>query len=161
MQKKILISLFIFFALIGFTGCSNKKTLEELENVNKKINEYFSQEKYDYDNFVFKYIDKDKMKVVVGLKENNEEQQNRFKNLVIDSNYLEFVEGADYNYIEGVVTKVISEEEVLITSDNTEYYINKEKSPALEVGKKIKVKYNVIKYSSPARISAIEIEILD
>jgi len=161
MKKKILISLFFILTLVGLNGCSkNEDLLEELENVNEKITEYFSKEEYDYDNFVFKYIDKDNMKVIVGLRENNEEQQNRFRKLVVNSKYIEFVDGLNANYIEGVVTKIISTEEILMTSENEEYYIDKDKSLNLEVGQTIKVKYYYVKYSNPARISALEIEII-
>lgn len=68
-------------------------TLEDLKDVNNKIINYFSSDKVEYKNLAFNYIDEKNKVVVVGLLQNTEEQQKEFKNKVVDSNLIEFVQG--------------------------------------------------------------------
>lgn len=63
-----------------------------LKNINNQIVEYFKDENHEYDNLSYNYVDYDRKKVVVGLKNNTLEEQNRFREYVIDSTYLLFEE---------------------------------------------------------------------
>lgn len=70
-------------------------TLKDLNDVNNKIINYFSSDKVDYKNLAFNYVDEKNKVVVVGLLQNTEEQQKEFKNKVVDSNLIEFVQGSE------------------------------------------------------------------
>ena len=71
-----------------------KVTTNELNEVNDKIIEYFSlEDKVEYNNYGYNYIDYENMVVVVGLKENTKEEQNKFREMVVDSDLIKFEEG--------------------------------------------------------------------
>lgn len=71
-----------------------KVTVKELNEVNDKIIEYFSlDDKVEYNNYGYNYIDYENMVVVVGLKENTKEEQNKFREMVVDSDLIKFEEG--------------------------------------------------------------------
>ena len=70
-------------------------TLKDLNDVNNKIINYFSSDIVDYKNLAFNYVDEKNKVVVVGLLQNTEEQQKEFKNKVVDSNLIEFVQGSE------------------------------------------------------------------
>ncbi len=94
-MKKFLLTLILCGITITFTtSCSkeNKVTLQELHDVNNKINEYFSLH-HKYNNLSFNYVDEANRRVVVGLLNNSQKEQEKFKQLVIDSPYIVFVKG--------------------------------------------------------------------
>lgn len=100
MKKKILNTLLFIIIIISVTGCSktaNNKTAnvseEQLNNINDKIIAYFSSDNAEYNNLSFNYVDTINKKVVVGLLNNSKEEQERFKKLVVDSEYIVFIEG--------------------------------------------------------------------
>lgn len=65
----------------------------DLEYVNNKIIDYFSNKNYEYKNLVANYIDINQNKVIVELKNNSQIEIDRFKKLVIDSALIEFKKG--------------------------------------------------------------------
>lgn len=100
MKKKILNTLLFIIIIISVTGCNktaNNKTAnvseEQLNNINDKIIAYFSSDNAEYNNLSFNYVDTINKKVVVGLLNNSKEEQERFKKLVVDSEYIVFIEG--------------------------------------------------------------------
>lgn len=99
-MKKILFTIISLILLFSICGCGKKVTVDDLNNVNNKIIEHFSNEGAVYDNLTFNYVDVTNMKVVVGLLENTKEQQKKFKDMVVDSKYLEFVQGENLNDLE-------------------------------------------------------------
>ena len=68
----------------------SKKALNE---INDKIIEYFQTDNHEYKNLSHNYVDEKERVVVVGLLENTKEQQNKFRELVIDSEYIRFEKG--------------------------------------------------------------------
>ena len=98
------ITLLLLITLIS-TGCEKVQITEnDLENDFNKINDYYLTNEID-DNFVFTYIDLSNNKVVVGLKENTKEEQTKFKENIINSDNIIFVNAKDYkdnNYYENV-----------------------------------------------------------
>ena len=69
-------------------------TDEELNSVNNKIIEYFSLNQIDtYNNYGYNYVDYENRVVVVGLKENTKEEQDKFKKIVVDSDLIKFEKG--------------------------------------------------------------------
>ena len=102
-MKKIVLTVACVVMILGLTGCekSNTEVSEtELNKVNEQIIEYFSSENVEYDNLSFNYVDLTNKKVVVGLIDNSKKQQDKFKKLVINSKFIEFVKGEnliDYN----------------------------------------------------------------
>jgi len=104
MKKVLKISVIIICSLLilGITGCDNldnKPTLSELSKINDQIIEYFQSDNIQYDNYSFNYVDDRAKVVVVGLLDNSKEQQEKFKELVVDSEYLVFIK-ADLRYDE-------------------------------------------------------------
>ena len=94
-MKKIFLCLLCVSLLIGVTGCGNSKkvaTEEDLESVNNEIIAYFQTNgTSDYENYVFNYVDEENNVVVVGLLDNSEEEQERFKETIVDSDLIKFV----------------------------------------------------------------------
>lgn len=97
MKKKILntILFIIIIIIISVTGCSKNTNVseEQLNNINDKIIAYFSSDNVEYNNLSFNYVDTINKKVVVGLLDNSKEEQEKFKKLVVDSEYIVFIEG--------------------------------------------------------------------
>ena len=95
MKKKILNTLLFIIIRISVTGCSKNTNIseEQLNNINDKIIAYFSSDNAEYNNLSFNYVDTINKKVVVGLLNNSKEEQERFKKLVVDSEYIVFIEG--------------------------------------------------------------------
>lgn len=90
-MKKILLTIvFCGVIVLGITGCGNSKK-EDLESVNNKIIEYFQTN--DYANYSFNYVDEDNKVVVVGLLDNSEKEQAKFKETIVDSKLIKFVKG--------------------------------------------------------------------
>ena len=83
--------------ILGLTGCGSEKkvALDDLNNVNNEIINYFSSDKAEYKNLAFNYVDEEKKVVIVGLLENTKDQQQKFKNEVVDSDLIEFVQGSE------------------------------------------------------------------
>ena len=102
MKKKVMIVIITILIMMTITGCSNfenKPSLSELAKINDRIIQYFQSDNVEYDNYSFNYVDERAKKVVVGLLDNTKEQQDRFKELFIDSEYLVFIK-ADLPYDE-------------------------------------------------------------
>lgn len=91
MKKRILILLMML--VLSITGCTKEASEEKLNEINNKIISYFSSSHAEYTNLSFNYVDKENKKVVVGLIENTEKQQARFRKKVIDSDLITFTEG--------------------------------------------------------------------
>lgn len=105
MKKKVIVGLLITVMCFILVGCrnneinggtlKNKKT--ELDKINNKIIEYFSTDNVPLkDNIGFNYVDMTNNIVIVGLKDNGKEQQEKFKELVVDSKYIKFVQGENF-----------------------------------------------------------------
>ena len=99
-MKKIVFTIISLILLFSASGCGKEVTVDELNAVNNKIIEHFTSDEALYDNLTFNYVDVTNMKVVVGLLENTKEQQKKFKDMVVDSKYLEFVQGENFNVLE-------------------------------------------------------------
>lgn len=97
MKRMILIFSVIFLGVIT-TGCSREKkvSIDELNKINDGIVEYF-QTHDKYSNFSYNYVDEEGLVVVVGLVDNNREEQVWFKKNVVDSKYIKFEQGEHYN----------------------------------------------------------------
>ena len=95
MKEKILNTLLFIIIIISVTGCNKTANVseEQLNNINDKIIAYFSSDNAEYNNLSFNYVDTINKKVVVGLLNNSKEEQERFKKLVVDSEYIVFIEG--------------------------------------------------------------------
>lgn len=96
MKNKLLGILICGLLSIGLTGCGKNNSLvttNELNEINNKIIKYFQLSNVEYDNFSFNYVDDEKNVVVVGLLTNSEEEQNKFKTNIVDSEYIIFVQG--------------------------------------------------------------------
>ncbi|MGM9876956.1 MAG: hypothetical protein ACI310_07020 [Bacilli bacterium] len=95
MKKKILNTILFIIIIICVTGCSKNANIseEQLNNINDKIIAYFSSDNVEYNNLSFNYVDTINKKVVVGLLDNSKEEQEKFKKLVVDSEYIVFIEG--------------------------------------------------------------------
>ncbi|MCI9280099.1 MAG: hypothetical protein HFJ02_04810 [Bacilli bacterium] len=92
-MKKIF--AFVCICLLGLSvGCKKKEvSLEELNEVNDKIIAFFTENLSQYENYSFNYVDETNHKVVVGLLDNNLEWQEKFLELVVRSEYIQFVKG--------------------------------------------------------------------
>lgn len=97
MKKTILTILLCGVMIFDLTGCGHNKkevTKEDLENVNNTIIEYFQTNGVkEYENYTFNYVDEENKVVVVGLLDNSEEEQERFKKEIINSDLIKFVKG--------------------------------------------------------------------
>lgn len=89
-MKKIIFLVLCLFII----GCSNVSN-EELDAINNDIIIYLSNNQYD--NLIFNYVDYDNNLVVVGLLDNSVEKQNDFKEKIIDSKYIKFVQSEVMN----------------------------------------------------------------
>ncbi len=120
MQKTI----FLFLSFLLLTGCKNT-SIGELNEINNKIIAYFSSEQAEYDNLSFNYIDEKEHKIIVGLKKNTKEEQEKFKKVVVDSYLIQFVEGKDYNNVQEILSvedlKKLQEKITNRVSQNKEY----------------------------------------
>lgn len=85
-MKKIILLVLCLFII----GCGNVNN-EELDAINNDIIVYLSNNQYN--NLVFNYVDYDNNFVVIGLLDNSIEKQNDFKEKIIDSKYIKFVQG--------------------------------------------------------------------
>lgn len=96
-MKKIWAIFMCGIMALTITGCGKKikKTqLEDLQKINNEIIKYFSDKDVkNYENFIFNYIDEENKVVVVGLLDNSEKEQEKFKNTVVNSDLIKFVKG--------------------------------------------------------------------
>ncbi len=102
MMIKKFLCLGLILGVFFISGCGktseNKKnvTVDDLNNINDTITNYFTSEKADYEGVIFNYVDEVNKIVVVGLVDNTKEKQEEFKKKVIDSDVLKFI-SADNN----------------------------------------------------------------
>lgn len=113
-MKRIFSILFCGIILFGMTGCNNKEFIEDnnienktvltdvelnkLNDINNKIIDYFRTNGLDkYSNLSYNYVDEMNGNVVVGLLVNNQEEQDKFKRLVVDSDLIRFEQGENIN----------------------------------------------------------------
>ena len=90
-MKKLLIILCLLLV-----GCGNDKiSNEELDAINNDIIIYLSNNQYG--NLVFNYVDYEDNIVVVGLLDNSVEKQNDFKEKIVDSKYIKFIQSEVMN----------------------------------------------------------------
>ncbi len=91
-MKKILLIILCLLVI----GCSNDKiSNEELDAINNDIINYLSNNQYD--NLIFNYVDYENRNVVVGLSDNSVEKQNDFKEKIVDSKHIKFVQSEVMN----------------------------------------------------------------
>lgn len=97
MKKIISTFLLCGIMILGITGCGNNSkevTDAELQSVNNKIIEYFQMNGVkNYENYTFNYVDEENKVVVVGLLDNSEKEQEKFKKTILDSKLIKFVKG--------------------------------------------------------------------
>ncbi len=91
-MKKLLLIILCLLAI----GCGNDKiSNEELDAINNDIIIYLSNNQYD--NLIFNYVDYENKNVVVGLLDNSVEKQKDFKEKIVDSKYIKFVQSEVMN----------------------------------------------------------------
>lgn len=91
-MKKVLLIILCLLLI----GCGNDEVSnDELEVINNDIINYLANNQYD--NLIFNYVDYDNKNVVVGLSDNSVEKQIDFKEKIVDSEYVKFVEGKILN----------------------------------------------------------------
>ena len=91
-MKKLLLIILCLLAI----GCGNDKiSNEELDAINNDIIIYLSNNQYD--NLIFNYVDYENKNVVVGLSDNSVEKQKDFKEKIVDSKYIKFVQSEVIN----------------------------------------------------------------
>ena len=97
-MKKILTIVLCLFMLVVITGCNNKEvSIKELNKINDKITEFYINNNDKAGNLGSHYVDEENMVVVVELINNTQEEQEKFREEVIDSEYIKFVQGGQYN----------------------------------------------------------------
>ena len=106
-MKKVLLIFNCLFILFTITGCStsNKSKLGELAQVNDQIIKYFQSDNIQYDNYSFNYVDEGRGVVIVGLIDNSKEQQDRFKKIVVDSEYITFIQSNEVDLYDSSTLK--------------------------------------------------------
>lgn len=91
-MKKLLLIILCLLVI----GCGNDKiSNEELDAINNDIIIYLSNNQYD--NLIFNYVDYENKNVVVGLSDNSVEKQKDFKEKIVDSKYIKFVQSEVMN----------------------------------------------------------------
>ena len=96
MKKLILIILFCGIVVLGLTGCETKTnvSIEELNNINNKIIDYFQTNGTEkYNNYSYNYVDEKNKVVIVGLIDNSKKEQKWFKKNIVNSKYIKFEQG--------------------------------------------------------------------
>lgn len=103
MKKVLVIIICIFLTIvIILTEYNNKEkniSLKALSKINDQIISYFQSDDIEYDNYSFNYIDERAKVIIVGLLDNSKEEQEKFKELVVNSEYIIFLK-ADFKYDE-------------------------------------------------------------
>ena len=100
MKKTLFAVLVCTLMTLTLTGCGSKVetdnrvgnvSIEELNDINNKIIYYFNNNGASiYNNYSYNYVDEKDMVVVVGLVNNSKEEQEWFKNNIVDSKYIRF-----------------------------------------------------------------------
>ena len=72
-----------------------KISMKALNEINDQIIQYFQSDNHEYKNLAHNYVDEKERVVAVGLLENTKEQQDKFRELVIDSKYIRFEKGEE------------------------------------------------------------------
>ena len=95
-MKKIIGIGLCLILLFSTLGCEQEANLtnSELEALQTEVTEKVSQN--NYDNFASCYIDNSTKRVVVELITNTEEEQEWFRQNIVDSKYITFKEGGPY-----------------------------------------------------------------
>ena len=103
MKKTLFAVLVCVLMTLTLTGCGSKVetdnrvgnvSIEELNDINNKIIYYFNDNNASiYNNYSYHYVDEKDMVVVVGLVNNSKEEQEWFKNNIVDSKYIRFEQG--------------------------------------------------------------------
>ena len=132
MKKKLIGILTCFILIIGLTGCEEKKsevTLNELKEIMETITTKIASDE-NYTNFSSCYIKEDQKIIIVELINNTKEEQDLFKQNIVNSEYIKFEKG-EY------LTTFISNIEVSKTNETDdkkwkEYYKNNERTIYLE-----------------------------
>lgn len=97
--KKIILLGLIIIILTGCTTDNNKPSLSELSEINDKIIAYFQSGNVEYTNYSYNYVDEANRQIVVGLLNNSKEEQDKFKELIVNSEYITFRKAEpNYNY---------------------------------------------------------------
>lgn len=112
-MKVVLSILICIIMLFGMIGCCDKKSIDnnikneniltdveikKLNDINNKIIDYFRVNGLvEYSNLTYNYVDEMNGVVVVGLLVNNQEEQDKFKRLVVDSDLIRFEQGQNIN----------------------------------------------------------------
>jgi len=165
-------------------GETNKEVDITLEDVNDKINNYFSKDNVDKSNIAHWGIDGEKNIVVVGMLDISDEKQNEFINNVFssccgskyikyikDHKMIEFKESIDIFDAEIIETKedymivkVLKESKSFKTDDKVRMKITRPTSGINDfyvVGNKVRITFNgVVETSNPAQIGANKIKLI-
>ena len=155
-----------------------------LNDINDKIINFVSNEEEDNTNYAYNYIDTEKQVIVVGLVDNNENNQDEFITKVFSSccgseyihyiknnNLIEFNESknvfeakiivAEKDYI---TVEVLKDSNSLKKDDKVTMKITRPTDGTNDfyvVGNKVRITFNGnILYSNPAQIGAIKIELI-
>jgi len=165
-------------------GETNKEVDITLEDVNDKINNYFSKDNVDKSNIAHWGIDGEKNIVVVGMLDISDEKQNEFINNVFssccgskyikyikDHKMIEFKESIDIFDAEIIETKedymivkVLKESKSFKTDDKVRMKITRPTSGINDfyvVGNKVRITFNgMVETSNPAQIGANKIKLI-
>ena len=96
MKKIILTILLCGIVVLGLTGCETKTnvSVEELNNINNKIIDYFQKNGTEKcNNYSYNYVDEKNKVVIVGLIDNSKKEQKWFKKNIVNSKYIKFEQG--------------------------------------------------------------------
>lgn len=100
MKRNLLLIELILVMFFSLIGCSDKGTsivkLEELNDINDQISECFITNNLDYKNLGAHYVDEENKVVVVELVVNTSDEQKWFRENVIDSDLIKFIQGGPY-----------------------------------------------------------------
>lgn len=99
-KKNLLLSVLILVMFFSLVGCGEREVtivkIEELNNINNQISEYFISNDLEYSNLGAHYVDEDSKMVVVELIVNTSEQQKWFRENVVNSGLIKFIQGGPY-----------------------------------------------------------------
>lgn len=100
MKKNLLLYGFILVIIFSLIGCNKKEpttvNIEELNNINDQISEYFISNEIDYHNLGAHYVDEENKVVVVELIVNTSDEQKWFRENVVNSDLIKFIQGGPY-----------------------------------------------------------------
>lgn len=161
----------------------NKDYYIEADDVQDKINDYFTREDADLSNYVYSYV-KSKNKVFVGLIDNTVENQNDFLNVVFTeccgSDYIKYIK--EHNIIEFKESKEVFDAKIIEAKDESIMVEVLKNSQSFKVKDKVLVKITrptsgvndfyvsgndiritfggMVETSNPPQISAVKIELI-